>query len=117
MGLAAGIAGVHQDDVAGMGFADDALNDFVCAGIHPVEGIGVPLDGGVSQAVGDAEHPFVEVSVGEADQIGLFARQLGQDVIRLGDLLPDFLLAVGAVIVVPVAVTSDFIVHVGRKSV
>src|SRR5690606_39959082 len=78
----------------------------------PVEGIGVPLDGGVFQAVGDAERQFVEVSVGEADQIGLFARQLGQDVIRLGDLLPDFLLAVGAVIVVPVAVTADFIVHV-----
>ena len=60
VGLATRITGMQQNDVSGMGFGENTFDNFIFPGIHPVAGIGVPLDGFMTETVGNLEDPFCQ---------------------------------------------------------
>ncbi|CDN45704.1 hypothetical protein BN871_IP_00040 [Paenibacillus sp. P22] len=108
VGLLHGIARMKQHDIAGMGALEHSIDNVLGSDIHPVLGIGVPLDDLVAQAFRNLKHPFVKIPVGEADELGCFSRLLGKDGVGCLDLILDFFVGQLAVVFVLVAVAADF---------
>ncbi|MMZ61905.1 hypothetical protein D1872_240800 [compost metagenome] len=75
--LLGGIAGMEQDDIAGVRFADDSFYNRIASFVHPVLGIRIPLDDLVAKVMGNFQHAFVKIAVRQPEQIWCFTCYIG----------------------------------------
>lgn len=72
-----GIAGMKENDITGMRFADDAVYDRLNALIHPILRIGIPLDHFIAKLVGNFQHAFIKIPIRQPKQGRCFSGQIG----------------------------------------